>query len=219
MNCGTGEDALWLVKQGCEVTATDASSKMIEVCKNKTNSKPSTLNPKFSVAKFNEIKSKQEGQKFDLIFSNFGGLNCVDAVELKLVLNDFSSLLNPNGRMVFVIMGRKCIWERIYFLMKLNFKGAFRRISRQPVPAHVLEGSMQNTFYFSPHEVVESAGEKLKHISTKPIGLFIPPPYLEKFFSNKKVLLGILNRLEKMIGKFSFLSDYADHYLIAFEKR
>ena len=31
INCGTGEDALWLAERGCDVIATDASSKMIEV--------------------------------------------------------------------------------------------------------------------------------------------------------------------------------------------
>src|SRR6185436_3926462 len=35
INCGTGEDAIWLTKNGHEVVATDASEKMIDVVKRK----------------------------------------------------------------------------------------------------------------------------------------------------------------------------------------
>ena len=218
INCGTGEDALWLAERGCDVIATDASSKMIEVCKGKLKPKSSILNPKFSIAKFNQVKEMYKEEKFDLIFSNFGGLNCVDAAELKALLEDFCSVLRPGGKMVFVIMGRKCWWERVYFLLKGNSKNAFRRLSTKAVPAPIGQGVMQNTFYFSPKEVKNLTAEKFQHLNTNPIGIFIPPSYLEGFFSNKKSLLQFLFHLEKWLGSFSFLSNYADHYFIAFEK-
>ena len=70
INCGTGEDAIWFAKQNFTVTATDISPKMIEVAKSKAN-----LN--FSVADINSMATTFEGEKFDLLFSNFGGLNCL----------------------------------------------------------------------------------------------------------------------------------------------
>jgi ubiquinone/menaquinone biosynthesis C-methylase UbiE len=71
INCGTGEDAIWLAQQNFKVTATDISSKMIEAAKNKKNL--SNLN--FTIANINSITTTFEGSTFDLLFSNFGGLN------------------------------------------------------------------------------------------------------------------------------------------------
>lgn len=213
INCGTGEDALWLAKNGHSVLATDASAKMIEVAKQKSNAITSTT-LHFEQAAFSELKTKFSNQKFDLVFSNFGGLNCVNNLELKQLLDDFYGLLNPNGKLVLVIMGRKCAWERLYFLLKGNSKSAFRRMSQDAIAANLGNGIVQPTFYFSPSEIKSLAEQKFQHLNTKPIGFFIPPSYLEKFFSNKKILLQFLFQLEKLFGQFSFLSNYADHYLI-----
>ena len=96
INCGTGEDAIWLAKKGHSVLASDASAKMIEVAKQKSNAITNTT-LHFEQAAFSELKTKFSNQKFDLIFSNFGGLNCVNSSELKQLLDDFYGLLNPNG--------------------------------------------------------------------------------------------------------------------------
>ena len=217
INCGTGVDALWLASKGNRVTATDASAKMIEVAKQKVSASTNS-NLVFQQAEFSALKVKYSGEKFDLIFSNFGGLNCVNEIELENLLHNFNALLNPNGRLVLVIMGRKCVWERVYFLLKGNFKNAIRRMSKDAVVANIGEGTMQNTYYFSPREIKNVAPTKFQHLTTKPIGLFVPPSYLDNFFKNKKIVLGFLFRLEKMTGNFSFFSDYADHYFIAFKK-
>ncbi len=217
INCGTGEDALWLAKKGHSVLGSDASAKMIEVARQKSKAIINT-SLHFEQAAFSDLKSKFSSQKFDLIFSNFGGLNCVDKTEFNQLMDDFYALLNPNGKLVLVIMGRKCGWERLYFLLKGNSKSAFRRMSQEAVPANIGNGIIQPTFYFSPSEIKSLAEQNFQHLNTKPIGLFIPPSYLEKFFSNKKMLLQFHFQIEKLFGQFSFLSNYADHYLIYFKK-
>ncbi len=79
INCGTGEDAIWLSKQNFKVTATDISTKMIEEAKNKA-----TLgNLNFEIADINLIATSFPNDNFDLIFSNFGGLNCLSKTELQ----------------------------------------------------------------------------------------------------------------------------------------
>lgn len=218
INCGTGEDALWFANKGNKVLATDASLQMIEVARQKKlDANDSSLH--FEQAPFSELKSKYSNKQFDLLFSNFGGLNCVDENELKNLMRDFSKLVKPNGKMVLVIMGRKCFWERIYFLIKGNFKKAFRRMSKGPVPAHLGQGIYLDTYYYSPMEIKLMAADFFTFKEVKPVGIAIPPSYLEPFFNPKKRFLKILVHLEKVLGNFSFLANYADHYLIHFEKR
>ena len=53
---------------------------------------------------------------------------------------------------------------------------------------------------------------------TKPIGIAIPPSYLDSFFSTKKRWLQLLIWKEKWLSS-RFLAKYADHFLILFEKK
>jgi ubiquinone/menaquinone biosynthesis C-methylase UbiE len=211
INCGTGEDALWLAKNGNSVLATDASEEMINVAKQKVASL-NLPDLQFQQAEFSALKVMYSQKKFDLIFSNFGGLNCIDETQFKHLMDDFYSLLKPEGKLIFVIMGRKCLWERLYFLFKGSRKSAFRRMSRIGIPAQLGNGAVQKTFYFSPSEIKSLVSLNFQVLKSKPIGLFLPPSYLDKFFNNKKPLLLFLYQLEKLFSRFSFLSNYADHY-------
>lgn len=212
INCGTGYDAMELAKQGHTVTATDASGKMIEVAKARKKDGAVKTKPYFEQAKFSELKEKLQGQKFDLIFSNFGGLNCIDAVELKKLSADLAELLTSNGKMVFVIMARKCGWERLYFTLKGNKTRANRRRSKNGVQT-MISTSTFNTWYYSPQEVEHIFEEHFSMEAVYPVGLFIPPSYLEAYFAKYPTQLKVLAVLENLFAT-SMLSNYADHFVI-----
>ncbi|NNT71333.1 methyltransferase domain-containing protein [Flavobacterium sp. IMCC34852] len=210
INCGTGEDAIWLAKQNFNVTATDISPKMIEVAKSKAN-----LN--FKVADINSITKTFEGSTFDLLFSNFGGLNCLSKSELEKFFANSDSILSEKGKMALVIMPKNTLWEQFYFLTKAQFKNISRR-KQESVIAYV-DGENVTTYYYNPKDIVNLAKANFETVAVKPIGFFIPPSYLDGFFKNKKGFLGFLDRLERGIKNISWLSKYADHYLIILQKR
>ncbi|QBZ96851.1 class I SAM-dependent methyltransferase [Flavobacterium sangjuense] len=210
INCGTGEDAIWFAKQNYKITATDISPKMIEVAKSKAN-----LN--FKTADINSISSIFEGEKFDLIFSNFGGLNCLSKSELEKFFANSNSILSEKGKLALVIMPKHTLWEQFYFLAKAQFSSIFRR-KKEFVLADV-DGEKVPTYYYNPKDIVNLAKHYFELVDQKPIGFFVPPSYLELFFKNKKGLLGFLNSFENRIKNWSFLSKYADHYIIILQKR
>jgi 2-polyprenyl-3-methyl-5-hydroxy-6-metoxy-1,4-benzoquinol methylase len=213
INCGTGEDAIWLAKQNFQIVATDISEKMILIAKNKEK----LPNLTFERLNINEIGKPFGDEKFDLIFSNFGGLNCLSKEELNLFFENVSNLVSEKGHLVLVIMPKNTLWESFYFLAKAKFSLAFRR-KKESVIANV-DGEKVNTFYYNPKDIVNLSGNDFEIISIKPIGFFIPPSYLETFFKNKLKLLSILKNLDTAIKNCSFLSKYADHYLIVFQKK
>jgi ubiquinone/menaquinone biosynthesis C-methylase UbiE len=213
INCGTGEDAIWLAKQGFNVTATDISEKMISIAK----TKESQDNITFTQADINDLLVYFPTQKFDLIFSNFGGLNCLSEIQMELFFKNASQLLTEKGKLALVIMPRNTLWEQAYFLIKGNFKSVFRR-KKDSVIANV-DGEKVITYYYNPKETLTLADYYFDLKQQNPIGFFIPPSYLEPFFKNKPRLISLLNTLEKKIATYRFLAKHADHYLIAFEKK
>jgi len=248
INCGTGEDAIWLAQQNFNVLATDISEKMIEVAQSKSN----VTNLIFKVLDINTLSEEtenfdllfsnfgglncltknelvlffkvldintlsEETENFDLLFSNFGGLNCLTKNELVLFFNSAAKILTENGKMSLVIMPKNTIWEQFYFLLKLDFKNAFRR-TKKVILANV-EGEKVVTYYYNPKDIVTLAETNFEFIEVKPIGFFVPPSYLEPFFKNKKSVLNGLSFLENTIKNVAFLSKYSDHYIITLQKR
>lgn len=213
VNCGTGEDAIWLSKKNFIITATDISEAMIAVAKAKGNFN----NLEFRQADINEMASDFRGEKFDLILSNFGGLNCLSEIQLELFFKHTSELLSENGNLALVIMPKNTLWEQFYFLAKANFRKVNRR-KKGSLIANV-EGKNVLTFYYNPNEVKDLADYYYHFESVRPIGFFVPPSYLEPFLKTKKRLTSLLDKLEAKVQHRKRLSKYADHYLIVFRKR
>ncbi len=213
VNCGTGEDALWMAKQGANVLATDISTGMVEIAKKKSDN---------TAIEFKQLDCKHIGSlklnTYNLIFSNFGGLNCLSKDELKEFETGCSVLQNKNDQLAFVIMSSNCWWEKFYFTLKKNRSTATRRKNRDGVNT-VLDGNHFTTYYYSPKEIKELFNLNYNHVSTKPIGFFVPPSYLSGYFKKHKLLFRVLKSLDRIFGNSSFLSNSADHYLIVFKKK
>ncbi len=215
INCGTGLDAYWLVEKGYSVTATDVSSEMIFCAKQKRLDLNSE-NPNFSICGFDDLEATFQGRKFDLLFSNFAGLNCINKSELEKLNRVFNSLLNQNGLLIMVLLGKKSWLERLYFLLKGDLKKSKRRL--HPDLAKLNEDSFQMTYCYTVEELKEIF-TNFNFIRTKPIGIIIPPSYLEPILKKLSFLSLPILLLEKLFGSLSFLSDYADHTYLAFRKK
>jgi ubiquinone/menaquinone biosynthesis C-methylase UbiE len=214
INCGTGEDAIYLASKEYNVIATDASSRMIEVAQNKTGAE----DVHFEKADFQMLSARFPDNSFDVVFSNFGGLNCADPEELKNTLRDISVLLRRGGKFIGVIMGTACAWEQVYYLMKFDGANAYRRHTAKGAPT-TLGDQRFKTYYYSPVRVKNMAGETFEFNGAWPVGFFIPPTYLEHYFARHPKQLNLLVQLEKRVSKFSILANRADHYMIVLEKK
>jgi ubiquinone/menaquinone biosynthesis C-methylase UbiE len=209
LNCGTGEDANYLHNLNHKVTATDISKEMILVAKTKNKD----IN--FQQLDINHLHKHAFKENFDVIFSNFGGFNCLSKKEITTFFLSANKILKKHGKIVLVIMPKQTFWEKIYFFGKGNFKKINRRNSKKAIPANV-DGVDVKTWYFNPKEITEiSNGFTINKI--KPIGLFVPPSYLQSSFLGKKRMVSFLNKLDIVFG-FSFLAKFADHYYIELQK-
>lgn len=212
INCGTGEDALWLAQQGCLVVATDISGEMVQVAAQKVADAGLSDRVQVRVADASDLGVSGISGKFDLIFSNFGGLNCLSPAQIRAFSATAKELLAPNGQLVLVVMGRFCWWETLYFLIKGNFRAAFRRFSENAIPARLDASTTVDTWYYSPQELAELM-PAFQTIHTEAVGFWLPPSYLDPFFSRFPRVLLLLNWLEGHSRKAVFAGG-ADHFLI-----
>ncbi|QHT69632.1 class I SAM-dependent methyltransferase [Rhodocytophaga rosea] len=216
VNCGTGEDAIRFAQSGHQILATDISGEMIEVCRQKTQ-KRYFSNLEFKQAGFQEIHTLQAQGKFDLIFSNFGGLNCVSPLELSQFMKQAYILLKPGGNLVAVIMPPFCMWETGYYLLKGSWKKAFRRFLEKTEA--VIDTHSFPVYYYNPYKLYQTIADDFEWIELAPVGLFLPPSYLENFFCTRPGWLRFLNKMEKITAPLSALGCVSDHFYLQLRKR
>lgn len=212
LNCGTGEDAVLFSEKGFNIVATDVSEEMLKVTQEKVQQY--SMQHKIS-SQYLDLDSFDDSlfeKKFDLVFSNFGGLNCINPESLKKLLDKIPAILAPEGRFVAVIMPKFCLWESLYFFMKLQLKNAFRRWTKKSVDAS-LQGVMVKTWYFWPSQV-KAWATKFAVVTVRPVGIALPPSFLQKYFSRHRKSLAKLNTLERKLSSWSSFSGMADHFLI-----
>jgi hypothetical protein len=213
INCGTGYDAEQFFQKGHSVIATDGSSKMIDVCKEARSAEID-----FYQLSFQEIGKDKKLPESNFLFSNFGGINCLTRFELKEFVSSVSQKQKSNDQLAWVIIPKHCLWESVYLFVKGKWSKLGRRNTDNSVSVEV-EGEQVPTFYYSPQEVSELLEKDYTIQLIKPIAFFLPPSYLEPFFSKNKWFLHILNNFEKLLGNFSFLANRSDHYIIVAKRK
>lgn len=215
-NCGTGEDAVWLARQGCPVLATDLSAEMVAATAEKARAANLDNRVQTKVLDLRTLCAQDIGETFDLVFSNFGGLNCLCPDDMQQLGAELPQLLRPGGYFVAVLMGRFCAWETLYFLLKGRGRDALRRLGGGPVNARLSEQFSIRTWYYSPAEVRRFFPELCVR-SIQPVGFWLPPSYLNPWFSRRKALLNPLNYLEQK-SRGRLWAWAADHFMAIFQR-
>ncbi len=218
INCGTGEDAIWLASLGHTVIATDQSEHMIREARAKVLPDSSNASPVFITCSFDTLSSHFNDDSFDLVFSNFAGLNCISPAQLTTFNQQLQQLLTADGHMAAVIFGKYCWWETCYYLLKADRRNAFRRWTNKPVMARLTDSVSQPVFYYSVRKFMKSM-RPFYLLEKKPVGLFIPPSYMEYSMQRNKRVFGLLVKLEHLIQRASFCSALADHTYLLLKKQ
>jgi ubiquinone/menaquinone biosynthesis C-methylase UbiE len=216
LNSGTGEDAIWFAQQGHRVHATDISTGMQKMLQQKV--KAASLEDKITneLCSFTQLKGIHQRGPYDIIFSNFAGLNCTG--ELDKVLQSFSSLLKPDGIVTLVVLPKFCLWE-ILLLFKGKFKTAFRRFSgSKGTKAHV-EGTYFTCWYYNPSYLIKNLKNEFDLLDIEGLCSLVPPSYIEGFAekhpASYRYLVSKENKWKKK-WPWKFIGDYC---IISFQKK
>lgn len=218
LNAGTGEDAIFFARRGHRVHATDIAEGMQAVLREKVREQGLTDDVSSEVCSFTALERLRNQGPYDLIFSNFAGLNCTR--ELEKVLLSLRPLLKPGGQVSLVILPSFSLWETL-LVFRGRFRTAFRRlfVGRKGVPARV-EGVPFRCWYYPVSyvkRVVVRDGFEL--LGQEGLCTLVPPSYFEHFAERHPRLYRLLRGLEdRWKDKWPWRA-IGDYYIVSFRLR
>jgi ubiquinone/menaquinone biosynthesis C-methylase UbiE len=215
LNAGTGDDAVFFAQQGHRVHATDISDIMQHMLKEKIKLQDLQGSVSTELRSFTDLKHLFNRGPYDLIFSNFAGLNCTD--KLQEVLHSFNGLLKPGGLVTLVILPKFCLWE-FSLMFRGKFKTAFRRMAgKKGAQAHI-EGEFFRCWYYNPSFIKASLESSFTVVSIEGLCTLVPPSYIEKFAEKHPGTYNYLQKKEdKWKGRWPW-RNIGDYYIITLRK-
>ena len=216
LNSGTGDDALFFARLGHHVHATDISTGMQQQLKRKVRLNGMENRVSTELCSYTALNGLLNKGPYDHIFSNFAGLNCTH--QLDKVLDTFSGLLKPNGRVTLVVLPKFCLWEFL-LVFKGKFRTAFRRLfSSNGSKAHI-EGTYFRCWYYNPSFIVNRLKNGFDLLSVEGLCTIVPPSYIEGFAEKHPKVYKFLKAKEdrlKSTWPWKYIGDY---YIISLEKK
>jgi len=214
LNCGTGEDAMFLARNGVSVAAFDASEQMIRIASQRLRAEAPDALVRFSQLPIELIHEIRTERQFDGAFSNFSGLNCV--ADLSQTAEDLATLLLPGAPLIVCLSTRFCISEMIWFLLRGKLRSAFRRCSGRAA-AKVGE-FVVDVYYPTLRQVRKSFSSACVMRSCVGVGVTDPPSYLEPWIRKHPQLLNIMRAIDKVLSTCRGFRVLGDHMLLRFER-
>jgi len=158
LGCGSGEDAVHFERLGGQVLALDVSPEMVRIARAKgVNARVLPIEGihTFAVA-------------FDMVLSNFGGLNCVR--DLSALGGTLRGLVRPRGFLAICLMSRFCLWESTYYALRGRFRKAARRWRGETTTSEGLR-----VFYPCLKQVRQALSPGFDPVADVGVGISVPP--------------------------------------------
>ncbi len=213
LNCGASDDAMLFSERGATLVATDISEETLKITTVRANQYSMQTRVSSQFLDPDSFDETVFDKKFDLVFANFGGINCLHPDAVRRLLQKLPQILNTGGRFVSVIMPNKCLWESLYHLAHFRFRQAVQRNTNRESLLHLGSTSFK-TWYYSPRQIKRWAAPHFNVVRILPIGFTTPSVSIESHFLHRKDIIFRLYRMGKKIGHLSFLSGISDNYLI-----
>ncbi|SRR5579884_687000 len=191
--CGTGADAVHLRQAGIHVHGIDSSAEMVRITRAKGID-----------AHVHSIEQLCDlGGCFDGAISNFGALNCVKSIQP--IAGELGRLIRPGGFVALCFLGRICLWEIGYYLLRGDFTKALRRLSGRAQSSYRIE-----VFYHSRRAILKAFQDKFILCRQSGIGVTVPPSYVRSF---SQPVLAMLAALDSKLASWPVFRSIADHQL------
>ncbi len=230
LGCGTGEDALHLAQRGVQVLATDASDAMLAVARAKLADYPNARVERLDLRRVQSVQySVLSTQYFNLVFANFGVLNCLDDWRPQAAW--LAQVIPPGGYAAFAVMPPACLWETAWHGLHGEWGVATRRWRRGGAAFGLEQGKsavgeaatdamngVTTVRYPTVQRMTHDFAPWFRRVHVEPLGLLLPPSDIYGVIEKRPRLLRTLMRLDNGVGKLPLLANLADHYWIEFRR-
>jgi ubiquinone/menaquinone biosynthesis C-methylase UbiE len=200
LGCGTGEDALHFMRHGISVRAIDASSEMVRIARRR--------GVDASVRRIEELNRVQG--YFDGVISDFGAFNCVS--DLHAIRRPLARLIRPGGHLAVCMLGRFCLWETAWYLLRGEPRKACRRWGSEQWGASL----RIPVRFLSVRQLARAFHPEFALRDWRGIGTLVPPSYVRGLPLS---LLQALGTLDSYVAHAPLLRALADHRLVIFVRK
>ena len=164
-----------------------------------------------------ELEVRKRLGTFDLVFSNFDGLNCI--ADPGIVLANLAGLLNPNGTAMFVFMGRRPIVEVLANLLRGRIDRSAARAGKEPVRVHIGNDIFFNTYFHTIAALRTSLDPQLRIVAVRAIGLALPPTSMRGLYDRHAWWFNVCESLSRPLRNVPPFNRLGDHLLVKIKWR
>jgi hypothetical protein len=111
-------------------------------------------------------------------------------------------------------MGRTCLWEIAYFLMRGQVLKASRRRSRSQLAR--IGVSSVDVYYASVRDARRAFSNDFTLRKWQGVGILVPPSYCEPLFAGRNRMLRIFTVIDRFVGVLPGVRCWGDHVLLDF---
>ena len=213
LNCGTGEDAVFLAEQGIEVTACDASVLMIHQARAR-HPRDGARQIQFHVLPSERVNELTSPEMFDGALSNFSGLNCVS--DLVVIARKLARRMKSGAPVLLCLSTRFCVWEMLHYAFRGDIRRAFRRCAGK---SQVRIGSESFPVYYPTlRSVASSFHPFFRFRSATGVGVVVPPSYMETWAADNPHLFDFCNAIDRLVRGLPGIRVLGDHMLLHLER-
>ena len=199
LGCGTGEDAVRMMHAGLRVHAIDASPEMVRIARER--------GVRAEVLPIENCGSVDGS--YDAVLSNFGALNCVE--DLEALREPLGRLVRGGGTLAICVIGRFCIWETVWALLRGQPAKAFRRWRESAMSSLGFR-----VFYPSKRRLEKAFDPEFTLVNWRGIGWSVPPSYVTGLSDGT---LRKLDAVDRRVAHWPVLRGFADHRLFVFVRK
>ena len=210
LNAGSGVDAVHLAQQGYHVHATDIAPGMLDRLQAKVERLGLSDHITIQECSFTHL-DQVLGAPFDAIFSDLGGLNCIQ--DLSPVIQDLPKVLRPGGLVTWVLMPPVCLWEMAE-IIRGNVRLAFRRFQKSGTRSH-LEGLYFDVYYFSPQQALAWFGSDYQLLSLEGLSVITPTAESKNLAKRFPRLYNALAWLDDRLSRRAPWWGWGDFYILS----
>lgn len=213
---GTGIDAVHLAKRGIRVHTIDISPEMVRAARARVASEALSDAVSVELCAIENLSSLHLAVPFDGAFSSFGAVNCVG--DLRRMSRDLGERMRRGAKLILCCMGRFCLWESVWYLVRGRASKAFRRMSGSAC-ASLGSGPMLHVRFPKVSVIAEALKSQFHLTSVGGIGIFVPPSCAEDLARAIPGIVRILSVSDRMVGGLPVFRALSDHRVLVFVRR
>ncbi len=215
LNCGTGNDFPFFLKQRWKICGSDGSAGMLNKAFKKYSSAIKSGNIELFLGKLEYLdETSFKNKKFDLIFSITGGFSYINNEMFLSVNRILSSYLKDDGIIITAHLNSFCLPDMLYNLFRLKVKKAFQRFRKNLIID--IKGEKYSMFLRNASDLEKLVPDELKIVKSLPLLAFTPP--YQTGYKPSKFLYNIHKWIELRICKISFFLKIADQIVLIYKK-